>query len=221
MSNVRRSPRVRAGLIAAALVVPGIVLGGGVGSAAAVPHRVPEGQCSDDLEAHVEEVPDVAIGVVSALEEASVDADTRQITLENVRLLAGDIEDTPSVVVKAVGVPSGAEPKPAVGAPYVVFLSPSNDEGEAASYGARLCDFVPGSQEPAVVQAIDVVAQREAAEKAEREEAEAAAVSWTDLDAGDGTDYASAVLPGFLIAAIGAFGLAGTVLLSAVIGRRR
>lgn len=208
MSDVRPSLRARAGLLAVtALAVPLVAVDG----AAA---QVPTGECPASPAAHYEQVPDVIVGVVREIDEPAVDADTRQIALAEVRPLAGDVETADEMLVKAEGVPSGQQPKPAAGQRYVVYLSPTNDEGQAAAFGARLCDFLPESRQGEVVAAIDEVDAR-------AEEPSATAVSWTDLDAGDGTDYGSAVLPGFLIAAIGAFGLAGTVLLSRVIGRRR
>lgn len=230
MSDLRRTRRPRAGLLAttlaAGLAAGSVALGAGVAPAQAAgspsgvassavdsARAVPTGTCPASLAEHVQQVPDIVVGTVAGISEESAEADVREIVLTDPEVLAGDAQPTEDVVVKTLGVPDGTIPKPAVGAPYVVFLSPSNDEAGAA-YGARLCDFLPGAQAAKVEEA---VAQ---AESAPEQQPDAAAVSWSQISSEDGMEYGEAVLPGVLIGAIGAFGLAGTVLLSAVVGRR-
>lgn len=224
----RRPPRAaRAGLLAttlaAGLAAGAVALGAPATAAAPSPGtaatsaslRVPTGACPADLVQHVDQVPDVVVGTVGAVDESSPEADVRDVTLVDVRPLAGSVEGGGEMLVKTMGVPDGTFPKPAVGAAYVVFVTPSNDEGGTAAFGARLCDYVAGAQQAKVQEAI---AQAEAGATPE---APATEVTWTDVDEADGrVEYGEAVLPGGLIAAIGAFGLAGTVLLSAVAGRR-
>lgn len=229
MSDLRRTRRPRAGMLAttlaAGLAAGSVALGAGVAPAQASgtpsaaassavdsARAVPTGTCPASLAEHVQQVPDIVVGTVAGISEESAEADVREIVLTDPQVLAGDAQPTEDVVVKTLGVPDGTIPKPAVGAPYVVFLSPSNDEAGAA-YGARLCDFLPGAQTAKVQEA---VAQAESAP----EQPDAAEVSWSQIESEDGMEYGEAVLPGVLIGAIGAFGLAGTVLLSAVVGRR-
>ncbi|MDT9593230.1 hypothetical protein RDV89_09130 [Nocardioides zeae] len=228
MNDARRAGRAArggAGLAALALASGAAIALPAAASAAApsasatsgsMTTQVPTTDCPGDYVQQVQEVPDVVAGTVVAVEETTgpePDVPAYQVALRDVRPLTGDVEATADLAVLAVGQPGADAIVPVAEEGYVVFVTPRNDESGAA-FGARLCDFVPQAQQAQVQDAI-------AAADAEAEAGDAAATDWTSLEAGDGTDYGAAVLPGVLIGAIGAFGLAGTVLLSAVVGRRR